>query len=352
VSDSLPARGLGLKRRPHTTKGAIVFAIFTVASIAWRVFDAWSNLEFIGQKAGLFWRILHFLFATQAGANTLVIIFVTLLVSSLLFQFERRPSLPDHSESSPPAISVAPAPQLVAPDTSKQEPKPDLALLRTETVVPDSPSSESSGSAPELASLMSALFQPRSAQGMSIKHSACGIEETLVHSGTMAVADAYERTYGDKEDYVCAGVAYVKFYRDDNAGGSSVNVFAQIEFLDPTDLVNPLFVIDKGYWFRVAKPHWDRAHFEIGDPAQLIIAIIRPDNLILPYSGHNIFGGDEWEFAFNGKGFTAKEVLIRIKLIARTWGGEAAYRGTFEYVLTTGDAPSMRHVQAVDSRGD
>jgi len=234
------------------------------------------------------------------------------------------------------------APPVLPPETPKDEPKHDLA------VVPDSPPRASSGNASELASLMSALLQPRSMEGMSIQHSACGVEETLVHSRTMAVADAYERTYGNKEEYVCAGVAYAKFYRDDNASGSSVNVFAQIEFLDTAvSLVNPLFVVDKGYWFKVSKPHSDRAQFQIGDPEQLIIAVIRPDNLVLPYSGHNVFSGDEWEFAFNGQGFTAKEVLIRIKLIARTWGGEAAYRRTFEYVLTTGDVPAMRRIQAV-----
>jgi hypothetical protein len=101
-----PARGFGFKRRPHTTKGTIVFAVFTIASIAWRVFDAWSNLEFIGQKAGLFWRVLHFLFASQAGANTLVVIFVALLVGSLLYQFERRPSL----ESREPQTPALPTP--------------------------------------------------------------------------------------------------------------------------------------------------------------------------------------------------------------------------------------------------
>ncbi len=59
-------------------------------SIIWRAFGAWSNLEFIGQKSGVLWDVTHFVFATQTGANILMIVCVLLLVGSLLFRLERQ----------------------------------------------------------------------------------------------------------------------------------------------------------------------------------------------------------------------------------------------------------------------
>jgi len=122
-----------LKRRPHASKGTIVLAILTIATVAWRVIDVWSNLEFLGEKAGLFWRVLHFFIATQAGANTLVIVFVALLVGSLLFQFERaRP--PEISDSQPPAILDSSAPLALTPVPQENTEKPNLVFKKPEHV--------------------------------------------------------------------------------------------------------------------------------------------------------------------------------------------------------------------------
>jgi hypothetical protein len=79
-----------LQARPHTRRWQMILGFLTVGALIWRVFEAWSNLEFIGQKSGLLWDVTRFLFATQTGANVLLVIFFLLFVLSLLYQLERQ----------------------------------------------------------------------------------------------------------------------------------------------------------------------------------------------------------------------------------------------------------------------
>lgn len=327
-------KGLRLSRRPHSNRGIIVVAALTVLSVAWKVFDAWSNLEFIGQKAGLIWRILYLLFATQTGANVLVVSFVFLLVSSLLFQIERVKLNTLPAESPAPALS----------DTSVPIESAEIEPAQIEA-------SPAASSTADLLPLIRPLFFT-AGPGIQIKHTACGIEETLVHSGTIAVADVYERSYGKKEDYTASHVAYVKFCRDDDSGHSYVDVRAQVEFLDAHDLSNSLFVVDKAYWFRTGQPYFDKESFQVGDTGQLIVAIIRPGNLVLPYSGRYAFSGRKWEFSFDGQKFQANSVVVRIRLIGTGVASlrSDVYRGVFEYLLTTGDAPKMQLLKTEDEQ--
>src|SRR5262249_47731468 len=82
-----------------------MLGILAILGYVWKAVNAWSNLEFISQKSGLFWKVVHFLFATPAGANVISITFVALFVFSLLFQIERvQPKLPAGSSSALPAL--------------------------------------------------------------------------------------------------------------------------------------------------------------------------------------------------------------------------------------------------------
>lgn len=119
-------------------------ATLTVLSLAWRLFDVWSNLEFIGQKAGVLWQILHFLFATQTGANIIVLSFVVLFVGSLLFQVERVRALPPANDPQPlpevrevSAIPAATQPVLPPAPEPVAEPEIDLVHFAFDAVCKD-----------------------------------------------------------------------------------------------------------------------------------------------------------------------------------------------------------------------
>ncbi|HET8670645.1 MAG TPA: hypothetical protein VFM05_08495 [Candidatus Saccharimonadales bacterium] len=108
-----------------------MIGIFTILGFVWDGFDIWSNLEFIGQKSGVIWNAVYFLFATDVGAKIILVLFVSLFVGSLLFQFERRPELPPPNEP-PPLELTEPSrsgPELIeAPKEPEAEERPNLVF--------------------------------------------------------------------------------------------------------------------------------------------------------------------------------------------------------------------------------
>ncbi len=97
-----------IRARPHTRRLQIIFGFLTVLAIVWRVFEVWSNIEFIGQKSGLLWDITRFVVATQTGANILLVVFFALFVLSLLFKIDRAPATEEATEglTSPQAAAL------------------------------------------------------------------------------------------------------------------------------------------------------------------------------------------------------------------------------------------------------
>src|SRR5688572_19387963 len=103
----------------------MTLGILAAASYVWWIFDVWSNLEFIGQKSGLIWRIVYFLFATQTGAKIISAVFFALFVGSLLFQFEH--TKPMEISDSPKPVLAEPSslPLLAAPAPKENTERPN-----------------------------------------------------------------------------------------------------------------------------------------------------------------------------------------------------------------------------------
>ena len=104
----------------------MILGIFAAGGYVWWIFDVWSNLEFIGQKSGLIWQVVYFLFATPMGAKIISAVFFTLFVGSLLFQFER---------TKPPELPESPVPPLLASTVPQEKTeKPNLVFRQPERV--------------------------------------------------------------------------------------------------------------------------------------------------------------------------------------------------------------------------
>jgi hypothetical protein len=131
LSEPETPRGPRLKRRPYIAWWNVVLGILAFLGYIWRGVDVWSNLDFINQKSGLFWEAVHFLFATQTGANVISIVFFALFIGSLLFQFERpSPTLLDSPQ--PPALSEPADSSLIASPVAQQIEKPNLVFKERE----------------------------------------------------------------------------------------------------------------------------------------------------------------------------------------------------------------------------